>query len=147
MSRYRRAEIVALDIAGTMLEQARKRGRWLRRPRCICGDLDHLPLADASVDLVFANAALQWSTQPHAAFADIARILRPGIPAQEVDDFMHAAHIAADRQYLASRLAKEPQRVIQEAFEVLAAGHGTGQRLRRPRRSRGRARETPAGTR
>lgn len=78
MKRYPKARVVALDFALPMLERTRRRGRWLRRPRCVCGDLDHLPLADASVDLVFANAALQWSTRPQAAFADIARILRPG---------------------------------------------------------------------
>jgi malonyl-CoA O-methyltransferase len=61
-----------------MLERARRRGRWLRRPRCLCADLDYLPLADQSVDLVFANAALQWSTRPVETFADIGRVLRPG---------------------------------------------------------------------
>jgi malonyl-CoA O-methyltransferase len=78
MKRFPRARVLALDFALPMLEKARRRGRWLRRPRCLCADLDHLPLADLSVDLVFANAALQWSVQPQAAFADIARILRPG---------------------------------------------------------------------
>ena len=78
MNRYSKARVLALDFALPMLERARRRGRWLRRPRCVCADLDQLPLADASVDLVFANAALQWSVQPQAAFTDIARILRPG---------------------------------------------------------------------
>jgi malonyl-CoA O-methyltransferase len=78
LRRYPGAQVIALDFALPMLARARRRGRWLRRPRCVCGDLDQLPVADASVDLVFANAALQWSTRPQAAFADIARILRPG---------------------------------------------------------------------
>lgn len=78
MKRYPKARVMALDFAMPMLDRARRRGRWLRRPRCVCADLDHLPFADASVDLVFANAALQWSVQPQDAFAGIARILRPG---------------------------------------------------------------------
>ncbi|MGB5255203.1 MAG: malonyl-ACP O-methyltransferase BioC [Sedimenticolaceae bacterium] len=78
LQRYPKAQIVALDFALPMLERARRRGRWLRRPRCLCADLDYLPLADQSVDLVFANAALQWSTRPVETFADIGRVLRPG---------------------------------------------------------------------
>ncbi len=78
LKRYPRADVVALDFALPMLALTRRRGRWLRRPRCLCADLDHLPLADQSMDLIFANAALQWSAQPDRAFADIARILKPG---------------------------------------------------------------------
>ena len=78
MKRYPAARVLALDFALPMLERTRKRGRLLRRPHCLCGDLDFLPLADQSVDLVFSNASLQWSTRPAQAFADIARVLRPG---------------------------------------------------------------------
>ena len=78
MKRYPAAQVLALDFALPMLERTRRRGRLLRRPRCLCGDLDFLPLADQSVDLVFSNASLQWSTRPAQAFADIARVLRPG---------------------------------------------------------------------
>lgn len=78
LKRYPKAAVTALDFALPMLERARRRGRWLRRPRCLCADLDHLPLADQSIDLVFANAALQWSSEPQQAFRDIARVLKPG---------------------------------------------------------------------
>ena len=78
LRRYPKAEVIALDFAMPMLAHARRRGRWLRRPRCVCGDLDQLPLAAQSIDLVFANAALQWSVDPPQAFAGIARVLRPG---------------------------------------------------------------------
>ena len=78
LRRYPRADVLALDFALPMLERARRRGRWLRRPRCLCADLDFLPLADHSIDLVFANAALQWSNRPAQAFQDIARVLKPG---------------------------------------------------------------------
>jgi malonyl-CoA O-methyltransferase len=78
MKRYPKAQVYALDFALPMLARAKRRGRWLRRPRCICGDLDALPIAAQSIDLAFANAALQWSNDPVAAFAGIARVLRPG---------------------------------------------------------------------
>ncbi|VAW74948.1 Malonyl-[acyl-carrier protein] O-methyltransferase [hydrothermal vent metagenome] len=78
MTRYQRADIVALDIAHPMLEQARKRGRWLRRPRCVCADAERLPFADASFDLVFSNLMLQWCVDIDTVFTELQRVLRPG---------------------------------------------------------------------
>jgi len=78
LKRYPKAEVLGLDFAMPMLEQTRKRGRWLRRAKCLCGDLDSLPLAAHSVDLVFSNAAIQWSRDPAGAIAELHRVLRPG---------------------------------------------------------------------
>lgn len=78
LRQFPKAQLLAMDFALPMLERARRRGRWLKRPRCICGDIDALPLPDESVDLVFSNASLQWSADPQAAFSDISRVLRPG---------------------------------------------------------------------
>jgi len=78
LRRYPKAEVIALDFALPMLERAGRRGRWLRRPRGLCADLDQRPLAAQRIDLIFANAALQWSTRPAETIADIARLLRPG---------------------------------------------------------------------
>jgi malonyl-CoA O-methyltransferase len=77
-TRFRNAEVVALDIAWSMLRHARKRGRWLRRPRCVCGDAERLPFADSHFDLVFSNLTLQWCTDLEAAFRELQRVLRPG---------------------------------------------------------------------
>ncbi len=78
LKRYPKAEVIGLDFAMPMLRHARKRGRWLRRPRCLCGDLDFLPLASHSIDLVFSNVAVQWSQDPAGAIAEMHRVLRPG---------------------------------------------------------------------
>jgi len=67
-----------LDIALPMLEHTRKRGRWLRRPRCICADAERLPFADSRFDLVFSNLMLQWCVELEAVFAELQRVLRPG---------------------------------------------------------------------
>lgn len=76
--RYRNARIVALDFALPMLGHARRRGRWRRKPYCVCADIDHLPLAAQSVDLVFSNVVLQWSSDLAGVFAECLRVLRPG---------------------------------------------------------------------
>jgi malonyl-CoA O-methyltransferase len=75
--RYPRAQMLALDFATAMLARARRRGSWRNRPRPLCADLDRLPLADNSLDLVFSNASLQWSNNLAACFAELHRVLRP----------------------------------------------------------------------
>lgn len=77
LKRYPGAEVVAMDFALPMLARTRKRGRWLRRPKCLCGDLDQLPLASQEFDLVYSNAAIQWSADPAGALAEMHRVLRP----------------------------------------------------------------------
>lgn len=76
--RYKKARVIALDIALPMLLETRKRGSWLRRPRCLCGDFDQIPLADKSVDLIYSNAAVQWSNNLDETFREFRRVLKPG---------------------------------------------------------------------
>lgn len=80
--RYSGAQFIALDIAQGMLRQARDRFGWWqrlrRRPGFLCADAEALPLADASVDLLFSNVTLQWCSDPDAAFAEFRRVLTPG---------------------------------------------------------------------
>ncbi|MBT3047988.1 MAG: malonyl-ACP O-methyltransferase BioC [Candidatus Thiodiazotropha sp.] len=74
---YGKARTIALDFALPMLHQVRKRGGWLNRPSCVCGDAEQLPLADQSVDMIFSNAALQWCNDLQATFSEFLRVLRP----------------------------------------------------------------------
>lgn len=79
--RYRRAQVLGLDIAETMTRRARSRaGFWRRltgRSVFVCGDAERLPIATASVDMVVSNLALQWC-DPRTMFTEARRILRPG---------------------------------------------------------------------
>jgi malonyl-CoA O-methyltransferase len=80
--RYPRAEIFGLDIAPGMLQQARRKQGWWRRwwrpVRFVGGDIESLPFADASLDLVFSNLTLQWCPEPDVAFREFRRVLKPG---------------------------------------------------------------------
>jgi malonyl-CoA O-methyltransferase len=76
--RYPRARVIAIDLAFSMMQQARRRQRFWRRYDCVCADACALPLAAHSVDLVFCNLMLQWCATPAALFEQVQRALRPG---------------------------------------------------------------------
>jgi malonyl-CoA O-methyltransferase len=79
--RWPKAQVLAMDLALPMLREARRRERWnpLRRGiDRVCADARALPLADASVDLLFSNLCLQWIEDLPAVFAGFRRVLRPG---------------------------------------------------------------------
>jgi malonyl-CoA O-methyltransferase len=46
--------------------------------RGLCADAEQLPLADASVDVIFSNLALQWCEDLPGAMCEIARVLVRG---------------------------------------------------------------------
>lgn len=72
--RYPRAQAVSLDISLAML----RRGSGIfRRPLAVCADLERLPLADESFELVWCNMALHWLADPVAAFREFGRVLAP----------------------------------------------------------------------
>lgn len=76
--RYKKSRIIALDFASAMLKQTRRHASWRRKPACVCGDAEQLPIADASVDLIFSNATIQWCNDLERTFAGFLRVLKPG---------------------------------------------------------------------
>lgn len=86
LARYPRARVTALDLALAMARRARGRRPWWRglfdwrgaRLATVCGDIERLPLAGGSADMVWSNLALQWINEPQRAFAEMHRVLKPG---------------------------------------------------------------------
>jgi malonyl-CoA O-methyltransferase len=81
--RYPEARLIALDIALAMLRRGRQRLPWwkglfTRGVQAVCGDIERLPLKDASVGMVWSNLALQWVNDLPRAFAEMRRVLVPG---------------------------------------------------------------------
>jgi malonyl-CoA O-methyltransferase len=75
---YRKAEVVALDISEQMLHMAATRSSWLRPSLQVCGNVEALPFADNSFDLVFSSLSLQWCNDLDAALQNFMRVLKPG---------------------------------------------------------------------
>ncbi len=69
--------LILLDIAPGMLAFARDR-RPTASARHLCADLEALPLATGTVDLLFTSLAIQWLADLPGFFREAARVLRPG---------------------------------------------------------------------
>lgn len=76
--RFRKADVVSLDLSASMLRTARRRKPWLMRAGFLQADAARLPFVQGSFDLVIANQLLPWIAEPDAVFGEIARVLRVG---------------------------------------------------------------------
>ena len=75
---YPRARIVALDIAHQMLLQASKHYRWWSKKPRVVADMESLPFAPRSFDMIFSSLALQWSNDLRYLLMELAKTGRPG---------------------------------------------------------------------
>ena len=76
--KYKKAQIVAFDLSENMLQKAGQQGSFLRAPSVVCGDVENLPFADNTFDLVFSSLSLQWCNDLGAAIVEAKRVLKPG---------------------------------------------------------------------
>lgn len=80
--RYPAAQMIALDIASGMLQTARGRSGWWQKlfggtkQMQVCGDIEALPLAANSVEMVWSNLAVQWCNDLPATFVELHRVLK-----------------------------------------------------------------------
>jgi arsenite methyltransferase len=74
------AQVIGLDLTTAMLEklQASVAAAGVSNARALEGNAEHIPLPDASVDVVTSNGVLNLVPDKRAAFAEIHRVLRPG---------------------------------------------------------------------
>jgi malonyl-CoA O-methyltransferase len=80
--RYPAAQVVALDIAMGMLQASSGTSSWWRKiftakdTSYVCGDMEVLPIATQSMDMVWSNLALQWCNDLPATFIELHRVLK-----------------------------------------------------------------------
>lgn len=78
MSRYwqqRGSVVTALDLSSEMLEEAAKQNV---AQHYLQGDIESLPLATGSFDLVWSNLAVQWCESLRRAVEELYRVVQPG---------------------------------------------------------------------
>jgi malonyl-CoA O-methyltransferase len=80
--RYPKADITSLDIAIGMLQVSRGTSNWWKklfntsRENYLCADVESLPIASNSVEMVWSNLALQWCNDLPETFVELNRILK-----------------------------------------------------------------------
>lgn len=83
---YPNAQLIGVDVAWAMTRAARGGRPMLDRVKSffsgaachpVCADLARLPLASASLGMVWSNLALAWARDPVAALSEFARVIEP----------------------------------------------------------------------
>ena len=114
-SRYwrdRGSILTALDLTASMLDAARQQHS---AQHYLLGDIDHLPLTDNSVDGVWSNLAVQWSSDLRLALQQFLRVTRAGgsvLFSTLLDGSLHEVHHAwaqLDGRTHANRFLSESQ--------------------------------------
>ena len=82
MAKYPAAQMIALDIAIGMLHNAREHTGWWQKlfgsqkSTMLCADVEALPIAANSLDMVWSNLAVQWCNDLPATIGDLHRVLK-----------------------------------------------------------------------
>jgi ubiquinone/menaquinone biosynthesis C-methylase UbiE/DNA-binding transcriptional ArsR family regulator len=92
--------VIAIDRSADVLARAKELAarRRVRNVTWKRGEIERVPLPDASVDVALLSQALHHATQPAAALAEAARIVRPGGRVLVLDLRSH------DEQWVKTRL-------------------------------------------
>ena len=87
--RFAKSQVISLDFALPMLQKTRstnpnnglmgqvKNLLGGAKQNLLCADIESLPLASASVGLVWSNLAIQWCNDLDAALQEFHRVLQP----------------------------------------------------------------------
>jgi malonyl-CoA O-methyltransferase len=73
---YPKAQIVGLDLAYLMLNQAKLKQQWRCKWGLVNGDMTNLPFANGTFDLIFSNQVIHWSSPLNKVMQELNRVLR-----------------------------------------------------------------------
>ncbi len=81
--KYPAATVISLDIAIGMLQSAQEKSGWWKklfgknRQLPVCADVEALPLASNSMEMIWSNLAVQWCNDLPATLVELNRVLKP----------------------------------------------------------------------
>ncbi len=72
--------VIGVDMTASMVEKARANARTLATTNVDfrLGEIEHLPVADATVDVILSNCVINLSPDKGSVFRDAFRVLKPG---------------------------------------------------------------------
>jgi ArsR family transcriptional regulator len=112
--------VVGIDRSPDVLKRAKALAgrRGLKNITWKRGDMEHLPLKNASVDIALLSQALHHAVSPARAVAEAARVLRPGGRVLALDLREH------DQEWVRARVGDRWLGFPDDDFERLFAGAG-----------------------
>jgi len=111
--RLREARIIGMDLSPSMLLWAGRHATTDGRVKFIVGDAADLPFDDASVDLIVSTLSLHHWPEPADAFAEMARVLKPGGVAL-IYDLGLLTFTDAEMAVIAVDAGLEPEDIVRE---------------------------------
>lgn len=84
VKRFKKSQVISLDIAMGMLKKAQtlsamqkaKKLLGISQQQYLCADIEHLPVADSSIGLLWSNLAVQWCNDLDIVFSEAQRVLQ-----------------------------------------------------------------------
>jgi ubiquinone/menaquinone biosynthesis C-methylase UbiE len=72
--------VIGVDMTAEMIGRARQNARKVEATNVEfrLGEIEHLPVADGSVDVIMSNCVINLSPDKPAVFREAMRVLRPG---------------------------------------------------------------------
>jgi arsenite methyltransferase len=72
--------VIGVDMTADMVSKARQNAekRGVKNVEFRLGEIEHLPVADASVDVIISNCVINLSPEKMAVFREAWRVLKPG---------------------------------------------------------------------
>jgi ubiquinone/menaquinone biosynthesis C-methylase UbiE len=121
--------VIGVDMTPEMLQKARKniagfqQRTGLSNVEFRLGEIEHLPVADASVDVVISNCVINLSPNKAQVWREIARVLKPGGRIAVSDLALHQPLPAAVREMVEALvgciagaiLVSETERLVRDA--------------------------------
>jgi arsenite methyltransferase len=125
-----KGRVIGVDMTPDMIARARRNLASYRKTTGLdnvefrLGEIEHLPVADASVDVVISNCVINLSPEKPQVWKEIGRVLRPGGRVAASDIALHRPLPAAVRGMVEALVGCVAGAVLLDEYRAMVEGAG-----------------------